>query len=283
MRNLEHYDEDSFDFHQEVIASKRNSAADPNYKDRVTTYNHIISNLFQQYDDSFGIDNLVSLTDYDFGEDEASDLKRLYSYRSEIFQKLKLLLTTTGRGRILNTCQNCTISEINSFDHYVPKEEFPEYSVHPKNLFPSCTKCNSYKGQNWRENGDTKFLNLYVDILPIEQYLFVDINVNGDVISTTFYLSNVNGIDPDLYSRIESHYNELKLFQRYSENSDAVITPIINMISGSIDRMSIEDIVEIIEDTSERNKVSYGYNYWKSVLELELISNDDFIQLAVNS
>lgn len=283
MRNLSHYNEDSFEFHKDVIDSKRNSTSDPNYKTRVAGYNPIISNLFQQYDDSFSTDNLVSLIDYGFGEDEASDLRRLYSYRSKIFQGLKILLTTTDRGRILNTCQNCTISEVNSFDHYVPKEEFPEYSAHPKNLFPSCTKCNSYKGEIWRDNGATKFLNLYIDVLPIEQYLFVDVDVNGGVVSTRFYLENVNGIPPDLFSRIESHYSRLHLCQRFSENTDSVITPLINQINGHLDKLEIEDIIELIEDSSERNKVSYGYNYWKSVLELELIANDEFIQLAVNS
>jgi len=48
---------------------------------------------------------------------------------------------------ILNTtCFLCSISEVSSLDHYLPKELFPHFSILPQNLIPSCSKCNSLKG-----------------------------------------------------------------------------------------------------------------------------------------
>jgi hypothetical protein len=152
-----------------------------------------------------------------------------------------------------------------------------------KNLFPSCTKCNSYKGKEWRENGQIKYLNLYLDELPEEQYLFVDVQViNGDVVTTEFYLDNPNGIDPDFFARIENHYENLHLCKRFKENADTVITSLENNIKTYSAKLDIEDILNLIFDNCEREMEYYGFNYWKSILEIALINCDDFVEMAIN-
>lgn len=283
MRKLEPYNDDSFEFYQEVVTSKKNSKQDANYKERLELHEGTIEGLFEQYDDSFDNDDLVNLTSHGYIDDDKADLIRLYSYKSKNIQKLKVLVTTTERNRILSTCQNCTISEVNSFDHFVNKEEFPEFSVHPNNLFPSCTKCNSYKGQEWREHGQVTYLNLYLDELPEEQYLFVNTEVvNNDVITTEFYLDNPNGINPVFFERIQNHYSNLHLCRRFQENADTIITSLENTIRTYADKLPLEDIVELVIENSERDMEYYGYNYWKSILEIALMQNDDFIEMAIN-
>ncbi|CAA0243949.1 HNH endonuclease [Tenacibaculum maritimum] len=283
MRKLNPHNNDSFEFYKEVVASKRNSDKDPDYKDRIEAHENTISDQFDNYDDSFfDADNLISLVHHGFTGQDKADLIKLYSYKSKKMQELKIAVTTTERNRLLNTCQNCTIGEVNSFDHFVNKEEFPEFSVHPKNLFPSCTKCNSYKGQEWREHGQIKYLNLYFDELPEEQYLFVDVQVfNNDVVTTDFYIANPNGIDPIFFSRIEKHYNNLRLCERFKENADNVISSLENTIKICAGKLSLEDITNIINEKCEKDMVYYGFNYWKSILEKALINNDNFIEIAM--
>ena len=283
MRRLKPYNNDSFEFHKEVLNSKKNSPQDPHYKNRLETQENTLADKFVEYDDSFSSNDLVSLANYGFDGRDKTDLIKLYSYKSKKIQKLKISVTTIERNRILSTCQNCTISEVNSLDHFVNKKEFPEFSVHPKNLFPSCTKCNSYKGQEWRDHGQVTCLNLYLDELPDEQYLFVNINVvNNDVITTRFYLENPNGVDPIFFGRIQNHYNKLHLCERFQENADTIITSLENTIKTYSDKLPLEDIIELVISNSERDMKHYGYNYWKSILEISLVNNDDFIEIAIN-
>lgn len=284
MRKLDAHNDDSLEFYKEVVASKKNSRQDPDYKDRLQVHEGTISDQFEIYDDGFDADDLVNLACHGFDGQDKTDLIRLYSYKSKKMQELKIAVTTTERNRLLNTCQNCTIGEVNSFDHFVNKDEFPEFSVHPKNLFPSCTKCNSYKGQEWREHGQIKYLNLYLDDLPEEQYLFVDVQVvNNDVVTTRFYLGNPNGIDPDLFARIQNHYDNLHLCERFTENADTVITSLENNISTYAGQFALDDIIDLVIENCERDMAYYGYNYWKSILQIALVNNDDFVEMAINS
>ncbi len=283
MRKLNPHNDDSFEFYKGVVASKRNSAQDPDYKERLENHEDTVEKQFEVYDESFDDDDLVGLVNHGFANGDKDDLLRLYSYKNKKIQELKIAVTTTERNRLLSTCQNCTISEVNSFDHFVNKDEFPEFAVHPKNLFPSCSKCNSYKGQEWREHGQITYLNLYLDELPEEQYLFVNVEViDNDVVTTEFYLDNPNGVDPALYGRIQNHYGNLHLCRRFKENADIVITALENTIRTYIGKLPLDDIVDLVIENSRRDMEYFGYNYWKSILEIALVNNDDFIEMIVN-
>ena len=203
MRNLNSYIGDDFQFHRDIIDAKRNTASDLDYKVRVSGYSSNIETKFEEYRVSFDDNSLSTLVAHPFSIANKVDILKLYSYKSKLIQRLKINITTTQAKRIISTCQNCSISEINSFDHIIPKEEFCEFVVNPKNLFPSCTQCNSYKSSLWKDNENNPlFLNLYLDILPPEQYLFADIDIEDGVIIANFRLENINNINEDLYNLI---------------------------------------------------------------------------------
>jgi hypothetical protein len=277
MKNLEAYQEDCFDFHQEAIDNKNTTQADPTYKQRVRQLNPIVriqyDELNEIYNDNAALEEIES---HGFGGQERDDLKKLYSYDSNLIQELKIHLTTIN-GAKYSTCPNCTISEINSFDHYLPKGSFSEFVVNPKNLIPCCQTCNSIKGDIWKRDGKRVFLNLYLDRLPETQYLFVDFIINEEGIETNFYLNNPNDIENDLFSLIESHYRGLNLLERFSENSDEVITEFINSIKPCTERLTIEEIREVVDEGCEENNATFGFNYWKSILKSELINNENFV------
>jgi hypothetical protein len=277
MRNLKHYSDDSFEFYKAVVKSKRNSQQDPTYKDRVSKLNPNIEVVFKEYDSKFSKNSLEALNSFGYSAGQKDDLLGLYSYSSKIMQQLKVKLTTTETNRAINICSNCTISEVNSFDHCLPQSEFPEYVVNPKNLFPSCTTCNGYKSDIWRTGGTRAFLNLYLDNLPKAQYLFVDVSIKGADIETKFYLDNQNGIDSVLFARIANHYDKLHLFKRFSDNSDLVITPLINSIVPYVKKLALEDITEASKDTNERNKKAFGFNFWHCILIESLLEHKEFM------
>ncbi len=277
MKNLKSYQDDSFEFYKEVISRIYVTKSDPKYKDRILALNNDVQKRYNLYKNHLDDDSLELLNSNNYNEKNKNDLISLYAYRSKSIQKLKIKLTTDEHNRIINTCQNCTIGEISSFDHILPKEEFAEYSVNPQNLFPSCSICNGHKSKIWKSEGKRIFLNLYLDKLPHVQYLFVKIFVENNCIKTHFYLENRNGVEDNLYERILNHYSRLKLCERYNQNIDSVVTPFLSSITSHINILPIDEIIKLAIETSERNKLAYGSNYWKSILEIELMTNTDFI------
>jgi hypothetical protein len=284
MRKLIPFNGNSFSFYKDVVASKRNSANDPNYKTRLGSMEALVEPLFQNYENRFADNRLELLMAQTLTNTQKADLLRLYSYGSSILQKLKIKLTTIGVNKVLNTCQCCTIGEVGSFDHMVPQEEFPEFSVNPKNLFPSCSICNSYKNDLWRVGGNRSFLNLFLDDLPQVQYLLVDLEDPAGVVRPNFRLQNNNGINAPTFQLISNHFSRLHLLDRFRLSSDSVITPVINAIKAGKDgALTKLQIADQIRRTSEGNRISYGFNYWKSILELALASNGDFIDAIYDS
>lgn len=277
MKNLKEYDLSTFDFHKEIVKSKRKSSDDSNYKTRVKGYNSTIQTLYNNFDLSFSTNSLEKMSAHNFNAVEKATLLKLYSYKQKRFQKLKVKLTTDENNIQSSVCQNCTIGEVNSFDHYIPKDEFPEFVVNPKNLIPSCTKCNGYKSTIWRNNNVKVFLNLYLDLLPLEQYLFVDISYPQGDMALKFRVRNIHNIDSNLFDLIKTHYDKLYLCQRFEENSDVIVSELKVTITNNIKRLNIKTALEVINEDQKEYKAIYGNNYWKSLLKLALLNDKKFI------
>ena len=277
MKNVKYYQDNTFEFHKDIISSKNISKKDVNFKKMLNSYNTNIKKLFEKYDSEFSSNCLARLNDFGYSGIKKKRLLKLYSFKAKKFQVLKIKLTTKEGNIVDNTCQNCTLSEVNSFDHVLPKDDFPEFVVNPKNLFPSCTNCNSRKGTTWRENGRSIFLNLYTDILPSVEYLFVDIQIENSKLKLTYSIENRNQIDNELYTLIDTHYRKLGLCQRFKDNSDVIVSELENEINEYKDILPIESIKEVIEKKCNKDRELLGFNYWKSILRLALIHHDEYM------
>ncbi len=279
MRNLIEYKNNCFEFYNNVVINKHFTHTDPKFKDRLRTYEQDIIDLFSIYGDKFYSNKLEELQPFGFDEQAKQDLLKLYKFSRKMFRDLKLLLTTDNNKRVSNTCQNCTIGEVSSLDHFLPKEEFVEFVANPINLFPSCTKCNSKKSVNWRTGGKRSILNLYIDLLPDVQYLFVDIDLCLEPPDLRYFLNNRNNIDRELFDLIEVHYARLDLFQRFRENSHKIISELDREIKRYLRKnMPIDDIVDEVKNECLDLKEEYGQNYWKAILKISLVENQKYIE-----
>lgn len=277
MKNIKSYSGDCFTFHKNVIEAKKITKKDPNYKVRVSALNLDIEKKFEEYTEKFITNTLEEISSIGYNGSNKEDLLNLYNFRSKLLQKLKLELTTDDNNRINNTCQYCTIGEVNSFDHYLPQTEFSEYIVNPLNLIPSCTKCNGYKGSTWRIYGRRIFLNLYLDQLPEIQYLFVKVSVRENEIDLEYFLDARNGVSNEMFELLSYHYDKLHLFKRFKENSDIIISELDTEISKYSQKLSINDIKKTILEECQASYKTLGRNNWKIVLKMALIDNSEYL------
>jgi len=97
----------------------------------------------------------------DFIPDVSDQQTALYESRSSSQRIVNI------RHMQLPSCPMCGSSVTGSVDHYLPKEDFPEFSVMAANLVPACFHCNSgRKRQTFRGvTPNERFLHPYFDTL----------------------------------------------------------------------------------------------------------------------
>jgi 5-methylcytosine-specific restriction endonuclease McrA len=274
MKNLKPYNEDCFYIHESAVNKKQTG----DLKDRLLNSSDSIKNEYLIYEQKFDTKQLHLLLPSNKFESLKDDLATLYSYQNSVIRKVRTHIESLQVNTIITTCQNCTIDTVHTLDHILPQSKFPEFIVNPKNLFPCCSTCNSYK-LNVLPMSTPIFLNLYLDKLPDIQYLFVDIKVeDNDNINFNFHLQNIdNLIDNNLYSTITTHYEKLNLFYRMKLKSIEFLSEFEIKIRTFKKVLNTNQIIEILNSSISDERAAYGFNHWKCVLEHALLNSTVFM------
>lgn len=279
MKNLNVFIGNTHDFLDDVVNSKRNTQDDPTYKERLAILTPDVKLCFITFDIAHNANNHISLVPHGYVTPDKDDLLKLYNPKAKKLVTFKNTSTTVLDNRASTVCQYCTINSANTLDHIIPKTEFAEFAVNPKNLLPACSECNGYKLDRFKKNNYRLFLNLYSDVLPITQYLFVDIQIVDSVVVADYRLSNINNINVQLFSIIESHYDKLHLFRRFKSKTNTIVSEMTNSINASIGKISKQTFIDLTLDKINRDKLLHGSNYYKSILEKQLLNNDVYLNL----
>lgn len=272
MKKIRHYTGNALDFHNKVLSSKKNSPQDPDYKVRMVGRLNITSAQFDEYDRRFLEDRLEGMTIIQQTDDEKKDFKRLYNYNSVPFQQLNDDLSHDENDHIYPFCPICDIGEPHTFDHILPQEEFPVLCDHPKNLMRCCTVCNGYKSSIWLENGQRKYLDLYIDDLPLIQMLFVRLGINNGTMTYEYYVSDIKHPDANLYRMYKNTFEKFHLDERYRSQSEDIVSALISIFKPIICQFqpSEEQLKDIVRKNVLDEQGRYGVNYWKAILKLAI-------------
>jgi hypothetical protein len=200
-----------------------------------------------------------------------SDSNNLSILKTDIKENQPVLL----RGE----CQYCNIGEPNTFDHYLPKSLFPEFSAFSKNLVPCCSFCNTEKGQKWIITGSKAAISLYFDSLPAVQYLSCTISYRR-ALPVANYSLNSALIPGYMSGVVANHYTELKLLTRYSERSNSIITDVFEAISPQAGRLTKAQIQAQLINEATAMQGSRGLNYWRAVTKIALANSNTFLRTA---
>lgn len=230
------------------------------------------------YDHNFNHGSLAVLNGNPSFLVHSADIRSLYGYDSMILRELRRKIQKNIPAAVRYTCQYCTVTPVESFDHYLPKEEFPEYAIHTNNLIPCCKTCNGYKSYVWRNaSGARLFINLYRDPVPDERFLFVEVLDDGDGdLDFKYYLANPAGIPAQSFNLVKSHFLRLRLEERMRMKAVGIVSELENSMLTS--KLSIVDSVAEVIAAAERNFVSYGSNYWRSIAEIALAESPLFLE-----
>ena len=151
---------------------------------------------------------------------EKADLQHCYSSSTAALENLLVRIEKAQKVELQHICGYCLYNKIEETDHYIPKEEYSEFSVLASNLVPVCSVCNKAKHENWRTitSSHRTFLHLYKDIIPNIQFLFGSLNYVNNLPQFTWRIDNINNLIPTpLFLTIEDHFNKLHLPDRYTK------------------------------------------------------------------
>lgn len=204
----------------------------------------------------------------------ASSLRSCYDGRTKPLRELKDSIAAAQGFRVLKYCPLCGITSVATHDHYIPATLFPEFSVHPLNLVPCCFTCNSTKGDDWLdEDGNRLFLHVYSDLIPVEVFLDVELSTSQSAtgVGAAFSISRPNRFSKEAWAVIESHFERLKLIDRYTDFANDEIAEIladckIYTTNGGV------NVRRFLRQRGQERAGIYGESHWRSVLMMELAS-----------
>ena len=239
-----------------------------------------IKDYYKKYSEKVKNKKFDKISPFTFNTAEQQALKHCYDSPTNDLNLLKKTILDIHTKVVGYTCQYCSTSIPNTFDHYYPKELFPEYSVLSINLIPACSRCNQNKGDEF-DPSDRQIINLYFENLTSTQYLFCKITYSDDIPEVEFYIKK-NGISKNKFKIINAHFNKLKLAELYKLKANDVITETTISLKSYCKNKNIKVTANELLSEADRLKKIHGTNYWKAILKEGLSKNSTYLNSTKN-
>jgi hypothetical protein len=194
---------------------------------------------------------------------------------SELLENIKSSQDVYAR----EVCAYCGLNTPNTFDHYLPKSKFPEFSVLSLNLIPCCSDCNSLKRDNWIDlaTGQLLFVNAYFDDVPKEIFVKAKVSVVRGSPLIELFVKPPRKSSNSIYRTIESHYEKLRVLKRAEEMSHNYVISIYTRHKKSL-RQGIRpgDLKQILKIDTQHIEQNYGLNHWKAAVNRAILGCPQF-------
>jgi possible EA31 gene protein, phage lambda len=172
-------------------------------------------------------------------EDIKKDLFDLYDKRLVRGKEPRKYYDQIMASPKLDKCPYCGFGQVATLDHYLPKSEFPIFSILPNNLIGCCRDCNTIK-----RNIVLNTIHPYYDDFTKTQWLFA--KVNWPKLTMEFFVDTKdinNALDK---KKIEGHFSVYELAKRYAVKAASELNDLgIEFGSKNLTKMDIEQELRI--------------------------------------
>ena len=241
----------------------------------------IVEKRFSVYDKCFKANNLDFIEkEKRYTDEQIKALLHCYQGETILRNQLFASIRQNQPASIKSICQFCGFNSDDTIDHYLPKCDFPEFSLHFKNLLPCCSTCNSLKS-NYLIDPNSKIrgiINLYLDQISNRQFLYAKVKFIKGLPLIEFKLINTSHIDKTLFTTICLHYKKLNLIKRYTNRFNSVYVEIESSLSNLRKNNPRIDLKRFLLDDTIELQINRGKNYYKAVIRQALANNEDFIK-----
>lgn len=202
-------------------------------------------------------------------------LRDTYKSNPKSLQRVKKSIKENLPEIVKAKCPYCMISAHSTFDHYLDKAGFPEYSLFSLNLIPACAECNSLKKDFLLdENKKRMFINFIYDELPAYPFLKYEIGyAEGKPYLIDIHLE-FKTMDP-INKIIENHFEKLHLYKRLENQFENTVSTVIGEFKEySFERSTVETMIETRIRSMEKTK---GINYWEICILRAILENNEIL------
>ncbi len=282
MKKLEVLDVD----YNEVIELCYQKMKDDNpLRDKCEQSKELLNDLKKSYENRAHLGDLHKCVLYEIkkeDEDEKiivgqlsySDLKKLYEQylskegqpaRNEVYDKIMRV----------ETCVFCDIGLAKDLDHFLPKSKYPQFSILPCNLVPSCVDCNRTEKRVIIPRDKSKqLIHPYFDksIFFEEQWIRVSLSIDKVQLDNSFFDFYVeppiswNSYDKE---KAKFHFINLGLKEKLEANASNEFSSAIRQAVGLLDALTLEKWNDLYISPVINNP-EYYINHWRRILYSEL-------------
>ncbi|MFZ4874384.1 HNH endonuclease [Janthinobacterium sp. Mn2066] len=168
-----------------------------------------------------------------------SELVNLYEYYFRNEEKASRTLYDRLLSSADDDCPFCGgIGRPKNLDHFLPKAHFPQYSVFPQNLVPSCRDCNmDGKATAFATRPEDQLIQPYVDNDHFfnEQWIYAECVLNAANMpkAVRYFVKPPEGWDGISKLRVQKHFDDFGLGSRYAIQTAKLLKTSVDQIVNS--------------------------------------------------
>ncbi len=169
------------------------------------------------------------------------------------------------------------IGHAKTLDHYLPKANFPLYSIVPTNLVPCCRDCNTGKSNAFPMQVSAQSLHPYLDAA----HFFAVKWTHADIVATDPVSAAFSARPPDTWSacdqqRVISHFEDYDLATRYSIEAGTEIANLVYLRKTTFHGYPPDSFEEYLREQS--NSPATPINGWRRTLFAALADARWFVE-----
>lgn len=108
-------------------------------------------------------------------------------------------------------CPYCLMRQPKTWDHFLAKEDFPEFSTLASNLIRACDPCNRKKLRNFT-NAPRRVVNPYFDPIPDLPLLRCNVSIDQEGrLSLLYHIFRLPGAPDSVLDLFERHFDAFQL------------------------------------------------------------------------
>jgi 5-methylcytosine-specific restriction endonuclease McrA len=174
----------------------------------------------------------------------------------------------------LGKCPFCGFGQVSTLDHYLPKSKYPQLSVFPLNLVPSCTDCNTRKSAAIASVAERQSLHPYFDHQNFidDQWLYAKLMPFEPAI-VHFFVKPPDHWSDISKARVQSHFNDFKLASRYSVEASNELACLRAMLADYWKLSGLNGIKQDLKIRAQSYQ-SLHSNSWQTAMFQALIASD---------
>ncbi|WP_309266218.1 HNH endonuclease [Aeromonas salmonicida] len=211
------------------------------------------------------------------GQLKKSDLLKLYSTYFVNKDKPGRLIYNALMASANEKCPFCGgIGRPRNLDHYLPKAHYPQFSVLPVNLVPSCRDCNmDGKKDDFATSEAEQVLQPYLDHDRYfnEQWIFARYiaGTDGEPGVIEYFVQPPGHWEDNQKLRVEKHFSDFSLGLRFSKEAGPRLVTYLAQIQA-LSQIPLE--IGAVKSTILQPAIDAApfVNHWERVMCLALMS-----------